>query len=1026
MLVGRDREVSAIEVALELLASGAGTLFLFAGEPGIGKTRLATEVMHRARGLGVRTSWGRCWEAGGSPALWPWREALEGLGIAFPEPAAVAADPKEARFALFRDVAAVLGQAAARERCVLVLDDLHAADHSSLMLLEWVAARIDTLPIVIVGTYRDLEARLSADTSASLGRASRTARVFQLAPLVAEDVSSLVRDAIANADERLIASIFETTRGNPLFVDELVRDARSSSSGTARIPLGVREIIRQRLSLIGDDARRVLEAGAVLGVEFAAANAARMDTAAPAVLDDAERSGLVIARGDRFRFAHSLYREALYHDLPRDRRRELHRDAARALAAGDAPVSEIAHHLLEAGPDAVAGAVDHAIRAAYQALAVFAFEDASALLERARLAELDRELRCRVLIAIGEVRIRSGDPSGRASCTDAAALARELDAPELLARAGLAYGSVLMMGGVDPVLVRMLEEALERLPASAASLRALVMARLATARQPTGPADRPRDIQLGFDAIDVARSLGEPHTLLEVIHAASGVMYGAVEPPIRLANSREQERLAEQLGDVTRLLHAKVRISLDHLEMGNFAAHAELAGEYEQLAARHGPAAAPWRVPLMRSMQALVVDDFARSEQLQAEARRLEHDQPRARRATAFHRICFLRAAERHAELRAAIPELRGLWLQMPYGAHLADARVASVLARIGAVDELRALLAQLPASAFEEQINGAALAEAVWATGDPTHARVLLGHLHLERWPMYWFDCEIVEGPATRQAAYVAALAGEWAQCEQLFARALRDVEGAGRRSLAARMRFELGDLMLRLEHEPDRARTLIAQGRAAAASLELDELVALIDRRHPAGTDGERLSQSAAPARPASAPVIAIAREGEYVALTSARGTVRFKATRGMEYLARLIERPGVEVHVLELVGSADHADRGDAGELLDADATRAYRARLDALRDALADAEELGDVERAERARSEMEDIAAELSRASGRGGRARRAESAVDRARSAVQRRIKDALDRIAAQDAELGRWLRHAVRTGNYCSYRGEL
>ena len=84
---------------------------------------------------------------------------------------------------------------------------------------------------------------------------------------------------------------------------------------------------------------------------------------------------------------------------------------------------------------------------------------------------------------------------------------------------------------------------------------------------------------------------------------------------------------------------------------------------------------------------------------------------------------------------------------------------------------------------------------------------------------------------------------------------------------------------------------------------------------------------------------------------------------------------------------------------------------------------EAEARGDADRAERARDEMETIARELARASGRGGRARRAESAVDRARSAVQRRIKDALQRIAEQDAELGAWLQRAVSTGNYCSFR---
>ena len=89
---------------------------------------------------------------------------------------------------------------------------------------------------------------------------------------------------------------------------------------------------------------------------------------------------------------------------------------------------------------------------------------------------------------------------------------------------------------------------------------------------------------------------------------------------------------------------------------------------------------------------------------------------------------------------------------------------------------------------------------------------------------------------------------------------------------------------------------------------------------------------------------------------------------------------------------------------------------------LRSAVEEAEARGDVDRAERARDEMETIAEELTRASGRGGRARRAESAVDRARSAVQRRIKDAIQRIAEQDAELGAWLRRAVQTGNYCSF----
>ena len=93
-----------MSAALERLPSGSGSLFLLAGEPGIGKTRLATEVGTRARERGLRTVWGQCWEAGGAPVLWPWREAIEGLGLAFPDPGAITiADLAEARFALFQD-----------------------------------------------------------------------------------------------------------------------------------------------------------------------------------------------------------------------------------------------------------------------------------------------------------------------------------------------------------------------------------------------------------------------------------------------------------------------------------------------------------------------------------------------------------------------------------------------------------------------------------------------------------------------------------------------------------------------------------------------------------------------------------------------------------------------------------------------------------------------------------------------------------------------------------------------------------
>src|SRR5262245_53038069 len=123
MLVGRAREVEVLSSALSRIAEG-GVLHLLTGEPGIGKTRLAAEVAGLARDRSVRVSWGRCWEAGGAPPFWPWREALEGYGVAFPDAAAIAASqPAEARFALFREVASALAREAARGPLLVVLED---------------------------------------------------------------------------------------------------------------------------------------------------------------------------------------------------------------------------------------------------------------------------------------------------------------------------------------------------------------------------------------------------------------------------------------------------------------------------------------------------------------------------------------------------------------------------------------------------------------------------------------------------------------------------------------------------------------------------------------------------------------------------------------------------------------------------------------------------------------------------------------------------------------------------------------
>ena len=152
----------------------------------------------------------------------------------------------------------------------------------------------------------------------------------------------------------------------------------------------------------------------------------------------------------------------------------------------------------------------------------------------------------------------------------------------------------------------------------------------------------------------------------------------------------------------------------------------------------------------------------------------------------------------------------------------------------------------------------------------------------------------------------------------------------------------------------------------------------------------------------------------------------TTRVRDMLGLAHIARLLREPEREVHVLDLAGGSDQArgerPAGDAGVLLDAQARAEYTARLRDAREELDEAERLNDRGRVERMREEIEFLTAELSRGFGLGGRSRRAGMASERARVAVTRAIKYAIDRIGEHDPALAEHLRLAVRTGTFCTY----
>jgi tetratricopeptide (TPR) repeat protein len=305
------------------------------------------------------------------------------------------------------------------------------------------------------------------------------------------------------------------------------------------------------------------------------------------------------------------------------------------------------------------------------------------------------------------------------------------------------------------------------------------------------------------------------------------------------------------------------------------------------------------------------------------------------------------------------------------------------------------------------------------------------------DRWLMLGMSYIGWDGPWARVLALLADSLDRWDEARAYFEDAIARCRRIDARPYLARTEYEYGRALL-ARGEKARARELITSARQAAEELGMSGLVRLADARLAelasdplaprSGNVDSRLGRRVDAA--ASVPPFAFLREGEYWSVTYGGSTFRLKDSLGLGYLVRLLEHPGQEIHVLDLAGerSAGGAgvneaiDTGDAGELLDDEARRAYRRRLEDLEETVAEAESFGDAARAARAREEIEMLGAELGRAVGLGGRARRAGGAAERARSAVQRRIKNAIERIAEHSAPLAALLTRTVRTGNYCVY----
>jgi eukaryotic-like serine/threonine-protein kinase len=655
--VGRERELATLGGALDDAFAGRGRLVLLSGEPGIGKSRLAEELAVRARARGGRVLVGRCWEAGGAPAYWPWVQALRGyvreaeagtlraeLGGGAPQlaqivpevrqrlpdlPEPVSADSEGARFRLFDATAEFLRAASSKRPLVVILDDLHAADLPSLLLLQFVARDLTSMHVAVCGAFRDVDPlpsdELNSVLAALAGEASTTR--ISLHGLSERDVDAYVRLTAAEiAAPSLAARLHEETEGNPLFVAETVR--LLALEGVSAIPQSVRDVIAQRLRHLSDESNRVLLLASVLGREFDLGVVAHVAAVSEdELLDRLEQAttARVIAEvpGDatRLRFTHVLIRDTLYDGLLGARRVQLHRQVVEALEhTQGSDLAELAHHSI-AARDFDRG-LRYSREAGDRAFALLGYEEAARHFSSAlELVGEDDEFRFELLLSLGAAQMRAGETAmGKATFLDAAELARHRGWRRELARAAAGYGrdDMYLRAGDDDQVVPLFEEALAGLDDEEVELRARLLARLAGALR--DEPSRVRRDELTREAVELARRAGSAAALA---YALDGRVPAIIAPDTLDecgALAVELCAVAEQIDDGVRLAHGHLHRVITRLMEGNLDGVDPSLAALERIADQIGDPFLQFEVRAGRAALALVEGRLAEAEQLAEEA----------------------------------------------------------------------------------------------------------------------------------------------------------------------------------------------------------------------------------------------------------------------------------------------------------------------------------------------------------------------------------------------------------------------
>ncbi|MBW3657542.1 MAG: AAA family ATPase [Actinobacteria bacterium] len=1077
--LGRDAELREIAELIARARSGNGRLVLVSGDAGVGKTSLADAVMRRAQEQGLRVAWGRCWEGGDAPAYWPWSQILRDLvklhirdGAIGPvdavvtllqriSPRAAGAEPpisSGASFRLHDDIVQLLLETAGSRPSLFVLDDVHAASESDLSLLRLLSAELSNAPLLVLATHRPLPLQARPGSSRLLTDLLRGAVHIPLDGLDSSAVADLAARVVGVRPPAAVTdALVEATGGNPFFVVEIARSlgrdgwsAMELPDARAPLPAGVRGAVRLRLEPLPDDALHLLRLAAVIGREFdlatlQAAAGVDIEGLLPA-LSVAVEAGVVarapVASG-RYAFAHVLYREVLYDDLPLADRTRIHATLARVMSdrhAGDEgfATTEVARHFLEGAPLVDGLVAAHwTARAAARAAAARAYPEASRWYERTLelLTGVDAPgediLGC--ALQLGDAQLHAGRTlEARSTFERAADVADQLGSAQGFAMAAL--GRACGLGGygyvadADPVVIDLLERALLRVGEEDSPTRARLLGRLAVELYYSDQVSRRR--ALADEAVAVASRLEDPATGLIASYSRLVAGHGPDDVGARLEGSRAIIAGAHAVHDDELELRGRHLRLVTLLELGDVGeAEAEIR-RFAQAVRRSPRPLSHWQLAVLDAARAFTAGRFDDAEEHAHTALALgDAVLGTAARVVFGVQVCMLRWAQ--GRIDEILPAIR-LYLEEFPGSAWAGA-LSFMEAQRGHVDHARTHVERLighdgarVARDGNWLVTLCMLTMACWELGDEQGAALLRRELS-----PYADQIAIANAGAASFGSVsvflglAASATGDLDAAERYLGAGLARNRAVGDRPLTAWALHHYVRVLRRRGLPTDlvRAAEMEHELRASAAALGMAWLTEDRADDPPAETPdaGEEAAQ------------LVFRREGEYWVVGRPDGPARLRDSAGMRYLHRLLQEPSRELHALDLVTSnagqrvsADGLTRGThdtgTGPILDERAKHEYRQRLRDLQEDLQEAEDHHDLERAASCRAEIEALTTELVRAVGLGGRDRPSSSATERARISVTKAIRRAIQGIGPHLPEVADHLQRSTRTGTYCSY----